>query len=118
MMLTILTLLMAQPQGGQPQGQGSMMSTLFMFLLIFVVMYFFMIRPQSKKAKEQKEFRDTLEKGRKVVTIGGIHGKIVDLGDTTCTIEVEGQNKLKIEKSAISQEFTNAAYGKAEEKKS
>ena len=117
-MHTILTLLMAAPQGNQPQGQGSMMSTLFMFLLIFVVMYFFMIRPQSKKAKEQKVFRESLEKGRKVVTIGGIHGKIIDMSDTTCTIEVEGQNRLKIEKSAISQESTSAAYGKTEEKKS
>ncbi len=71
-------------------------------VLIIVVFYFFMIRPQLKKTKEQKKFRENIAKGDKIVTIGGIHGKIVDVQDTTFIIEVEGGHKLKIEKAAVS----------------
>ncbi len=71
-------------------------------VLIIVVFYFFMIRPQLKKTKEQKKFRENIAKGDKIVTIGGIHGKIVDVQETTFIIEVEGGHKLKIEKSAVS----------------
>ena len=71
-------------------------------ILVIVVFYFFMIRPQLKKTKEQKKFRENIAKGDKIVTIGGIHGKIVDVQETTFIIEVEGGHKLKIEKSAVS----------------
>ena len=71
-------------------------------VLIIVVFYFFMIRPQLKKTKEQKKFRENIKAGDKIVTIGGIHGKISDVGETTFMITVEGGVKLKIEKSAIS----------------
>lgn len=71
-------------------------------ILIIVVFYFFMIRPQLKKTKEQKKFRENITKGDKVVTIGGIHGKILEMKETVIIIEVEGGHKLKIEKSAIS----------------
>lgn len=95
-------LLMDQQEG----AEGSGWSTILMFGMIFVVFYFFMIRPQMKKQKEQKKFREALEKGTKIVTIGGVHGKIVEVKDNTAIIEVEGGNKLKIEKSAIAQEFS------------
>jgi len=91
-------ILMSQPQNGKG---GSGFESLFFLLAIFAVFYFFMIRPQMKKTKEQKKFRENLEKGQKIVTIGGIHGKIIELMETTAIIEVEGQNRLKIEKSAI-----------------
>lgn len=71
-------------------------------VLIIVVFYFFMIRPQLKKTKEQKKFRENIKVGDKIVTIGGIHGKISDVQDTTFIITVEGGVKLKMEKSAIS----------------
>lgn len=71
-------------------------------VLIIVVFYFFMIRPQLKKTKEQKKFRENIKVGDKIVTIGGIHGKIADIGETTFMITVEGGVKLKIERSAIS----------------
>ena len=58
-------------------------------ILIIVVFYFFMIRPQLKKSKDQKKFREAIAKGDKIVTIGGIHGKIIELQDTTFIIEVE-----------------------------
>ncbi len=96
-------LLMAPAEGGK--GGGGL-QTLLMFGLIFVVFYFFMIRPQVKKQKEQKKFREALKKGDKIVTIGGIHGKIAEIQENTVTIEVEGGNRLKIEKSAIAQEFS------------
>ncbi len=84
----------------QAQGQNPMM-TIGMLVLIVVVFYFFMIRPQMKKTKQMKAFREALKKGDKIVTIGGIHGKIVEVQETTFLIEVEGLNKLKIEKSAV-----------------
>lgn len=99
--------LMAPPAQG---GNANPWTALLPWLLIFVVIYFFMIRPQSKKAKEQKAFRESIAKGAKVVTIGGIHGKVVEVQDTTVIIEVEGLNRLKIEKAAISPENTLAAY--------
>ncbi len=96
-----------------PQAEGANANpwtALLPWLLIFVVIYFFMIRPQSKKAKEQKAFRENINKGDKIVTIGGIHAKVAEVNDTTVIIEVEGQNRLKIEKSAISPENTLSAY--------
>lgn len=95
-MTTIFPFLM---MGGN--GQSSLASLLPMVLII-VVFYFFMIRPQMKKAKEAKQFREGLKKGDKVVTIGGVHGKIVEVAETTFIIETEGGGKLRIEKSAVS----------------
>ena len=79
------------------------MSTFIMLGLMMVVFYFFMIRPQMKKAKDEKKFRSELTKGQKVVTVGGIHGKIADLKENTVTIEVDNSGtKLKVERTAIS----------------
>lgn len=74
---------------------------IIMLVLILVVFYFFMIRPQMKKQKELKKFRESLKIGDKVVTIGGIHGKILELNDTTVLINSEG-SKIRLDKSAIS----------------
>ena len=82
------------------------MSSILMFGLILVVFYFFMIRPQTKKAKEARKFTEGLDKGMRVVTIGGIHGKIEEVKDTTVIISVEGGSKLKVEKRAISPDST------------
>ena len=78
------------------------MSSLIMFGMIFAVMYFFMIRPQIKKQKKEREYRSALKKGDKVVTIGGIHGKISDVKEDAFIVEIMGGNTLKIEKSAVS----------------
>lgn len=109
-----LILLMAQPQG---DAAPNAWASLIPWLMIFVVIYFFMIRPQSKKAKEQKAFRDSLTKGSKVVTVSGVHGKITDLDDTTVMLEIDNNVRIKMERSSISPEFTNAAYGPKPEKK-
>ena len=84
------------------QAPGSGMSTLIMFGMIFLVMYFFMIRPQVKKQKQEHEYRSRLKKGDKIVTIGGIHAKIIDLKEDTFIIEAHGGTTLKVEKSAVS----------------
>jgi preprotein translocase subunit YajC len=75
--------------------------SLVMLGLMVLVFYFFMIRPQMKKQKELKKFREGLKKGDKVVTIGGIHGIILEVTDNTVLIESE-KTKLRLEKSAIS----------------
>jgi preprotein translocase subunit YajC len=82
-------------------------------LLIIVVFYFFMIRPQMKKAKDHKKYVEELKKGDRVITTSGIHGKIVDLNETTFLIEVEGGSKIRFEKSAISLESSKALNAKA-----
>jgi preprotein translocase subunit YajC len=93
-------------QAGAPAGGGGM-STLIMIAMMGIVFYFFMIRPQMKKAKTEKQFKETIKKGDKIITIGGIHGKILEVSDGShYIIEVEGQNRLKIEKSAINVEAT------------
>lgn len=74
--------------------------------LLMVVFYFFMIRPQQKKAKDAKKFRESLQKGSKVVTIGGIHGRIVEVADTTVLLEVDSNVKLRFERSAIAMDNT------------
>jgi preprotein translocase subunit YajC len=75
------------------------------FLLMFVVIYFFMIRPQQKKAKQEKEFESTLKLGDKIITKSGLHGKVAELADTTVVIETMA-GKLKMERSAISMEMS------------
>jgi preprotein translocase subunit YajC len=88
----------------QAQPGGSY-TTLIMFGLIIVVFYFFMIRPQQKKAKEQTAFRQGIKKGDKVVTVGGLHGKIYSIeSDDTIIVEVDRDVRLKFEKSSISME--------------
>ena len=90
-----------------PQGGGTFQ--LIMLGGIIVVFWFFMIRPQAKKAKEQKTFIDNLQKGDKIVTIAGIHGVVNKVNDDgTLQIEVNPGSYIKIEKSAISLEWTSA----------
>jgi preprotein translocase subunit YajC len=96
-------LLQAQPQAG-----GSMVSLLFMLGMI-VVLYFFMIRPQAKRAKEQKKFADTIAVGEKIITTAGIHGTITRANDDgTLKLEISNGTFMTIERSAVSMEMTNA----------
>ena len=77
------------------------------FLLMFVVIYFFMIRPQQKRAKNEKEFETALKVGDKIITKSGLHGKIAEVAETTVVIETMA-GKLKMERSAISMEMSAA----------
>ena len=93
---------------GNPQGGGGMVQLVLMGGII-LVFWLFMIRPQAKKAKEQKKFVDNMQKGDKVVTIAGIHGTINKINeDATIQLEVSPGSYLKIEKSSISMEWTLA----------
>ncbi len=90
-----------------PQGGGTFQ--LIMLGGIIVVFWFFMIRPQAKKAKDQKKFIDNMQKGDKVVTIAGIHGTINKVNeDNTLQLEVSPGSYLKIERSSISLEWSQA----------
>jgi preprotein translocase subunit YajC len=82
------------------------------YLLMFVVLYFFMIRPQQKRAKNEKEFESSLKVGDRIITKSGFHGKIVELAETSAVIETMS-GKLKIERSAISMEMSAALAKKA-----
>lgn len=73
-----------------------------LMVLIFVVFYFFMIRPQQKKQKEQRKFRDNLKPGDRVITIGGVQGKVLEVTDTTVLVTSDG-TKIRFSKSAIQQ---------------
>ena len=76
-----------------------------------------MIRPQMKKTKLEKQFKESIKKGDKVVTIGGVHGKIIEVQEKTFTLEIADDVKVKIEKSAISAEVTKQYASPAEVKK-
>ena len=78
-----------------------------MLALIFVVMWFFMIRPQRKQQKELQNFRDALKKGDKVVTIGGIYGTIAEVKEDSVLIEVDSNVKIRVSKQALVKDFTD-----------
>ena len=85
---------------GGGEEQNPYMSFIMLFLII-VVFYFFMIRPQMKKQKESKTFREGLKNGDKIVTIGGIYGKIIEVAEQTIIIEVENKMRLKVDKNGV-----------------
>lgn len=97
--------------------EGSMLPTMLMMGAMFVGFYFLMIRPQMKKAKQEKSFQETLKIGSRVVTTSGLHGRISQIQDDGVVIETLS-GKLKFEKAAISREFTQQRFpDTAEEKK-
>lgn len=103
-----------------PDGQPNSSFSLIMMGAIILVFWLFMIRPQAKKAKEQKKFIENLQKGDRIVTIAGIHGTINKVNeDNTLQLETNPGSYMKIEKSAISMEWTtqiNKAATEAEKK--
>ncbi|RLD61223.1 MAG: preprotein translocase subunit YajC [Bacteroidetes bacterium] len=86
------------PQG---KGQGGALGSFLMLFAIIIIFYLFLIRPQMKKQKEVRNFRSSLKKGDKVLTIGGIYGKITDIKDTTVTLEIAENVRIKVDKSGI-----------------
>ena len=92
--------LMGQP-AGRAAGQGNAFVTFLPLLLVFVVFYLFMIRPQMKKQKEMNNYRSSLKKGDKVVTTGGIYGRVYEVKDNYVMLEVGGDMKLKVDKNAL-----------------
>jgi len=96
----------------QAGGSGST-SSFIMLGVMAVIFYFFFIRPQQKKQKDQKKFTEEVKKGDQVVTLGGIHGKILSIDDATITLEIDKGTKMTIERSSISMESSKrVAEGK------
>lgn len=89
------------------QASGSNMGNFIMIPLMFIIIYFFMIRPQVRRQKNEKKFQSEIKKGARIVTTSGIHGKILELNNTdnTCVIET-GAGKIKFERTAISMELS------------
>ena len=95
--MNIITILLAE-EGGNP---------LIFFVLVFGVFWFFMIRPQVKKQKQERKFREEIKKGDKVITSGGLHAKVVEVAEKTVKLDVGSSTILKFEKSGISSELSN-----------
>lgn len=97
----------------QTPGSGSGGTINFILIGgILLVFYFFMIRPQQKKQKDQKKFINEIKKGDMVVTIGGIHGKVMSIDENTVTLEVDRGAKIKFDKASVSLE-SSKAYSKS-----
>ena len=99
-MNNLLFLLMAPADNGQGAAGGGSMTLIFILLLL-LIFYFFMIRPQQKKQKQIEEYRNHLSKGDKIITIGGLHGKITDVQEKVFVIEIADGVKITIEKAAV-----------------
>lgn len=105
--MNTLTILLQAQAAGQTAGASSA-SFWIMMILIFGVMWLFMIRPQRKQQKELEKFRNELKKGDKVVTAGGIYGTVDSIDDRTVLVKVDGDTKLRVDKSCIQRDI-NAA---------
>ncbi len=99
--LTVILQANANAQAGGGAGFWIMM------ILIFVVMWLFMIRPQRKQQKEMEKFRNELKKGDKVVTAGGIYGTVAEIDEKTVLIKVDGEVKLRVDKSSLGRDFSD-----------
>lgn len=110
-MMFLSIFLMSTPSSS---GSGAGYMNLVLLVGVFAVMYFFMIRPQSKKAKDQRIFLENLQKGDKVVTVSGIHGRILKVNDSgTLEVEIDSNTKVVMERSGISMEYTKTLQGGA-----
>ena len=97
--MNLITIFLQAESGGNP---------LIFFVLVFGVFWFFMIRPQVKKQKQERKFREELKKGDKVITSGGLHGKVVEVSEKTVKLDVGSSTVLKFDKSGISAELSSA----------
>lgn len=97
--MNLMTVFFLQAPAAGPAGGGSMMW--IMLIAMFVIMYFFMIRPQNKKQKEIANFRKNLEVGQSVITAGGIYGKIKEIEDNAVIVEIASGVKIKVDKNSI-----------------
>jgi len=98
-------ILMASPSGGAEGGNP--MGMLLPLVAVLVIFWFFMIRPQAKRQKELKKFRDSLQKGDSIVTAGGIYGKVVSVKDFQIVIQVDENTKLTVDKSSVLKDSTD-----------
>ena len=100
----------AKPAAGNP------LSSLIFFGAIILIFYFFMIRPQMKKQKELKNYREALKKGDKIITSGGIYGKIAEIKDTTVLVEISQDVRIRVDKGSIVRNAQEAAESQQQSK--
>jgi len=99
--MSLLNILLQAAEGAAEGSRGGGMQMIIMLVLMGVVFYFFMIRPQQKRQKELNEFRDKLAKGDKVMTVGGIHGIVSEITDTTIIVSIAQGVDIAVEKSCV-----------------
>ncbi len=99
--MTSFTYILLMGQPASSGGQSNALITFLPLLLVFVVFYFFMIRPQMKKQKEMNNYRSSLKKGDKIITTGGIYGRVQEVRDNYVMIDAGGDIKLKVDKNAL-----------------
>lgn len=96
----------------QPTGeQGNPLTSMLPLVLIIAIFYFFMIRPQMKKQKEVRQFREGIQKGDKVLTVGGIYGKVNEIKDTTVILEIADGVRIKVDKAGLVKDNADVASG-------
>jgi preprotein translocase subunit YajC len=101
--LPLLLLPSAEASGGSASGGASQWGILIVMPLIILVFYFLVMRPQNRKQKEAKKMLESLRKGDRVVTIGGLHGTVISVKDTSVVLKVDDTTKLEFQKNAVSQ---------------
>lgn len=97
-----------QSSGGE---QANPIGSMLPLVLIIAIFYFFMIRPQMKKQKEVRQFRDSIKKGDKVLTVGGIYGKVNEVKDTSVILEIADNVRIKVDKTGLVKDNTDVAAG-------
>ncbi|HHU99387.1 MAG: preprotein translocase subunit YajC [Bacteroidales bacterium] len=96
-------------QAAPAQGSPNIMTGLLPLILVFVVFYFFMIRPQMRKQKELTNYRNAIAKGDRIITTGGIYGKVVEVAANIVTVEIANDVKIRVDKNAILKDQSDAA---------
>ena len=111
----MISIAYAMGQGGAGQGAGGF-SGFIPLILMFVIFYFLLIRPQQKKTKEHREMISNLKKGDRIITSGGIHGKITGLDDTTLTVEIADKVRVKVARSNVGGKIASLSQTQPEKK--
>ena len=99
----------AMGQGGAVGGQGGGFSAFVPLILMFVIFYFLLIRPQQKKTKQHREMLENLKKGDRIITGGGIHGRVTGMSDTTLTVEIADKVRVKLNRGNVAAVLTPQA---------
>jgi len=107
----------AMGQGGAATGGAGGFTSLIPIILMFVIFYFLLIRPQQKKSKEQREMINRLKKGDRIVTSGGLHGRITATGEQTMTVEIADKVRVKVTRGNVSQVIQSSSQPQAKKKK-
>jgi preprotein translocase subunit YajC len=114
----LINIAYAMGQGGAAAGQGAGgFTSLIPIVLMFVIFYFLLIRPQQKKAKEHREMISQVRKGDRIVTSGGLHGRVTAVSDATLTVEIADKVRVKIARGNISQVVQSSSPSQDNKKK-